>query len=105
MDRGPMPVTPKEYWFARRFPLGDRRSALTPVHWKGYAAAVGYALALFAGGGLFVYFGMIDHLIVGVLAFVAVAIVAGSWFALTAKANGDPVRTVAEYKKDKQQRV
>jgi hypothetical protein len=24
---------------------------------------------------------------------------------LTAKANGDPVRTVADYKKDKQQRV
>ena len=35
----------------------------------------------------------------------AVAVVAGAWFTLTAKANGDPVRTVDDYKKDKQQRV
>jgi hypothetical protein len=105
MDCGALPMSEREYWFARRYPLGDSRQAVSPVHWKGYAMTAIYTIALFTGGGLFVYFGMDDQLLIGVAVFAGVALVAGVWFVLTAKANGDPVRTVAEYKKDKQQRV
>ena len=100
-----MPVTEREYWFARRFPLGNPRQAYAPVHWKGYAVSLIFLSALTAGGVSFAWFGANDNLFMGIMIFVGVAIVAGAWFVLTAKANGDPVRTVAEYKKEKQQRV
>jgi hypothetical protein len=100
-----MTAQPQEYWFARRFPLGDHRKAMAPVHWKGYAAAVVYMLALLAGGGAFVYFGVTDRLMLGVVIFTIVAIGAAFWFITTARIHGDPVRTVAEYYKDRQQSV
>lgn len=90
----------KEYWFARRYPLGDRRSAIAPVHWKGRAISAVYVAALSAGGGLFVWMGMTDRLLEGIAIFAIVAFVAALWFMLTARANGDPVRTVSDYKKD-----
>ncbi|MGE0741341.1 MAG: hypothetical protein AB7O98_08365 [Hyphomonadaceae bacterium] len=91
----------KEYWFARRFPLSDQRRAMAPVHWKGYAVSIVYVVALLFGGGLFVFLGMTERMMEGVAVFGVIAFVAAAWFMLTAKANGDPVRTVADYKKDK----
>jgi len=98
-------MSEREYWFARRFPLGSPRQAYAPVHWKGYAVSLVFVIALTAGGVAFAYLGATDNLFMGVMVFAAVAILAGAWFTLTAKANGDPVRTVADYKKDKQQGV
>ena len=95
----------REYWFARRYPLGDRRQAYAPVHWKGYAVSLVFVAALTGGGVAFAYLGAKDDFFMGLAVFVGVTIVAGAWFILTAKANGDPVRTVAEYQKDKGQRV
>lgn len=94
-----MPVT-REYWFARRFPLGDRRQAYAPVHWKGWMATALFVLALCGGGAAFVYFGMHDQMMEGVAAFSITAFVAMSCFLLLVRANGDPVRTVREYKED-----
>ncbi len=45
------------------------------------------------------------NIFIGAMVFAGVALLAGAWFTLTAKANADPIRTVADYKKDKQQRV
>jgi hypothetical protein len=94
-------MTDREYWFARRFPLGDGRQSVAPVHWKGYAASGAYVVALLVGGGFFLYFGLRDQLLEGAAIFGVVAFVAGAWFVLTARANGDPVRTIADYKQDK----
>lgn len=98
-------MSEREYWFARRFPLGNPRQAYAPVHWKGHAVSLIFVIALTAGGVAFAWFGANDNLFIGIMIFAGVAIIAGAWFTLTAKANGDPVRTVAEYKKDKQQSV
>jgi hypothetical protein len=95
----------REYWFARRYPLGDTRQAIAPVTWQGYAVSMTFVLALTAGAVGFAYLGASGDLFMGIMLFIGVAIVAGAWFILTAKANGDPIRTVADYKKDKQQRV
>lgn len=105
MDRGALPMSEREYWFARRFPLGSSRQAYAPVHWKGYLVALIFVIALTAGGVAFAWYGAHDNMLQGITIFVGVAFLAGVWFTLTAKANGDPVRTVAEYKKDRQQRV
>ncbi len=91
----------KEYWFARRFPLGDHRNAMGPVHWKGWLVSCSFVVALMLGGVAFAYLGATDRMTYGIAAFILVAFVATTWFLLTARANGDPVRTVAEYKKDK----
>jgi hypothetical protein len=98
-------MSEREYWFARRFPLSDPRQSYAPVHWKGYAVALLFVAALTAGGFAFAWLGASGDMFMGVLVFAGVALVAGSWFILTAKAKGDPVRTVADYRKDKQQRV
>lgn len=100
-----MPVSEREYWFARRFPLSDQRQAFAPVHWKGYLVSLVFVSALTGGGVAFAYLGAKDDMFEGVLVFAIVALLAGVWFTMTAKANGDPIRTVADYKKDKQQRV
>jgi hypothetical protein len=98
-------MSEREYWFARRFPLSDPRQSYAPVHWKGYAVSLIFVAALTAGGFAFAWLGASGDMFTGILIFSGVAIVAGAWFILTAKANGDPVRTVADYRKDKQQRV
>lgn len=105
MDDGALPVTEREYWFARRFPLGHPRQAYAPVHWKGYALSLVFVAALTGGGVAFAWLGASGNMFMGVAVFAVVALLAGLWFTLTAKANGDPLRTVADYKKDKQQRV
>lgn len=105
MDDGALPVSEREYWFARRYPLSDGRQAYAPVNWKGYAASLLFVTALTGGGIAFAWFGAHGGMFEGVIIFAIVALLAGVWFTLTAKANGDPIRTVADYRKDKQQRV
>jgi hypothetical protein len=105
MDSGALPMSEHEYWFARRFPLGSPRQAYAPVHWKGWAVSLIFVCALTAGAVGFAWLGASGDMFMGVMVFIGVAIVAGLWFTLTARANGDPVRTVDDYKKDKQQRV
>lgn len=97
-----MPVTePKEYWFARRFPFGDRRGAMAPVHWKGWAVSFLFVIALMLGGVAFAWFGAQDDLLKGAAIFVVVAFFATIWFIGTSQRKGDLVRTVADYKKDR----
>jgi len=90
----------REYWFARRFPLGDPRSAYAPVHWKGWLASAFFVLALLGGGAAFVYYGMEGLMAQGIAAFTITGFVAMACFLLLVRANGDPVRTVREYKED-----
>ena len=88
-----------EYWFARRFPVGDRRNAMAPVHWKGFAAVAIYVVALIIGGLAFAWMGASGHLVQGTLVFAAAAIVGAGWFIVVSQAKGDPNRTVADYRK------
>jgi len=92
-------TTQGEYWFARRFPIGDRRNAYAPVHWKGFAASGVFVLALLIGGFAFAWMGASGDLIWGTAVFAITALVSAGWFITVANAKGDKTRTVADYKK------
>ncbi len=86
-----------EYWFARRFPVGDRRKSMAPVHWKGFAASAVYVAVLSIGGLAFAWMGAGGYLVQGTIVFVVAALVGAGWFITVARAKGDPNRTVADY--------
>ncbi|HYD85846.1 MAG TPA: hypothetical protein VEA80_00060 [Vitreimonas sp.] len=88
-----------EYWFARRFPVGDRRNAFAPVHWKGFVAAGVFVLTLLIGGFAFAWMGASGDLMWGSVVFAVTAFVSAGWFITVANAKGDKTRTVADYKK------
>lgn len=90
----------REYWFARRFPLGHPRSAMAPVNWKGWMVVIAFFSLMIGGAGAFVWFALRNNVLEGAAMFLVIAFMAGAWFVLMAMANGDRVRTVAEYKED-----
>lgn len=103
MDYGAVPVTrhfsAPEYWFARRFPPSDRRSAFAPVHWKGWAVSIAFVSALAVGGVAFAWLGASGQLVQGVAIFALVALLSGACFISVAAAKGDKMRTVQDYRK------
>jgi len=98
-----MPMTAQErhYWFARRYPLGDVRQSMAPVHWKGWCVAFGFVGVLLGGAGAFVWFTLQGNLLEGAAMFAILAFIAGAWFVLMTMANGDRVRTVADYREER----
>lgn len=93
----PQPAT--EYWFARRFPVGDSRNAFAPVHWKGWLASAAFIAALLIGGAAFAWMASRGFLVQGAVAFITTAFLAGGWFIVVASAKGDRSRTVQDYRK------
>src|SRR5690606_12679479 len=87
-----------EYWFARRYPLGNPRNAMAPVHWKGWVMSAVFVAALAAGGVTFAWLGASGRMAAGIGVFVLVAFVATAWFIMLVRANGDRVRTVEDYR-------
>jgi hypothetical protein len=100
MDIGAVPVT--EYWFARRFPVGSPRNAMSPVHWKGYAVVAAYVTLLVLGGVGFAWLGASGKLIAGATIFAVAAVVGASLFIGLSNVKGDKTRTVADYRKGAQ---
>jgi hypothetical protein len=90
-----------QYWFARRFPLGDPRSAMGPVHWKGFAVSIGFAVALISGAAAWVWLAQDGRAVEGAAIFTVVAFVAGLWFVTTTRQHGDRIKTVADYREEK----
>lgn len=90
-----------EYWFARRYPLGDPRSSMAPVHWKGWLVAAVFVIAMLAGAGAFVWFSRLDRMAEGAAFFTLAAFVGGVFFVTVSRQHGDRVRTVADYKEEK----
>jgi hypothetical protein len=91
-----------EYWFARRFPMGDRRQSMAPVHWKGVVVAVGFVVAMVLGALAWAWMAQTDRPVEGLQIFLVVAFVDAIWFITTSRARLDRTKTVAEYRKDKQ---
>ncbi len=98
MDHGVVPMT-REYWFARRFPVGNPRNAYAPVHWKGWAAAGIFVVALLIGAAGFAWMAATGHFVQGAVVFAVAAIVGLVWFVTIAQVKGDRTRTVEEYRK------
>lgn len=89
-----------EYWFARRFPVGNPRNAMAPVSWMGYAIVTLYVTLLVLGALAFAWLGASGELIVGATVFAAAAVVGAGLFIGLSNIKGDKARTVAEYRKD-----
>ncbi len=89
-----------EYWFARRFPVGNPRNAMAPVHWKGYATVAAYVTLLVLGGVAFAWMGAQGQLIAGAVVFGVAALIGASLFIGLSSAKGDKARTVADYRKE-----
>jgi len=88
-----------EYWFARRFPVGDQRKAYAPVHWKGWAVSLAFAIVLTIGGVAFAWLGASGNMIAGVAVFVLAALIGAGGFISIAEAKADKTRTVEDYRK------
>jgi len=100
MDQWSVPVT--EYWFARRYPMGDHRQAMAPVHWKGVAVAAGFVAAMLFGAAAWAWMVRTQRPVEGLQLFLVVTFADVIWFLTTARARLDRTKTVAEYKKDRQ---
>lgn len=91
-----------EYWFARRFPMGDPRQAMAPVHWKGVVVGVGFVVAMLAGAAAWAWLVQTDRPVEGFELFLVIVFFDVIWFITTSRARLDRTKTVAEYRKDKQ---
>lgn len=89
-----------EYWFARRFPVGNPRNAMGAVHWKGYAIIAVYVTMLVLGGMAFAWLGASGELIKGAVIFGGSAVIGAGLFIFFSNNKGDKTRTVADYRKD-----
>lgn len=90
-----------QYWFARRYPLGDPRNGMAPVHWKGVVVSVGFVAILLIGGGLWAWLAAGNRAAEGAALFTVCAFVDGMWFIQTSRERGDRIRTVADYREQK----
>jgi hypothetical protein len=95
----------QEYWFARRFPVGHPRNAMSPINEGGYAAVRTFVSTMTSGAIAAVVLSFIAfwisqpalYVVAGVV-FVAAAIYAGWRFISVATSRGDHNHTVDDYK-------
>ena len=88
-----------EFWFARRFPIGNPRNAMAPVSPEGWRVVWIFVGCMVGGAVLALVLAALGAYILGFVAFVGLAI-AGAWYFIkTANARGDTTRTVDDYKR------
>ena len=87
-----------EYWFARRFPVGNPRNAIAPVSREGRLVALGFGVAMLVGGVIGAFIAMSGEAVLGVATFAVIAGLAGGAFITIAAKKGDRNHTVDDYK-------
>ena len=92
-----MSVTP-EYWFARRYPIGQARAGMAPVHWKGWAVVGGYVVGFILAAALTFWFAGKGDLVQAAFIFVAASFGLTISFISTSHKKGDHAHTVADYR-------
>jgi hypothetical protein len=90
-----------EYWFARRFPVGNPRSGMAPVHWKGWLVVAVFLLAMIAGAATFAWLGADGRVAEGAAVFALFAFGAMIFFVTLSREKGDRIRTVDDYRKER----
>ena len=88
-----------EFWFARRFPVGHRRNAMSPVSSEGWLVVYAFIAAMGVGALLFLWLGLSGSIVAGVIVFVLFAIAGGGGFLWMAGTKGDTARTVDDYRR------
>lgn len=93
-----------KYWFARRFPLTDRRNSMSPVTPEGFRVAwvfVGWMAGGAVAAVLILVLAVLWLPLVGVLApvvFIGCAVYGAWYFIDKAQKRGDHQNTVDDYK-------
>ena len=93
-----------KYWFARRFPLSDRRNGMAPITPEGYRVAWIFVAWMIGGAiaaGVILVLGVLWIPFLGVLApfiFIGCAIYGAWYFIMQAKNRGDHQHTVDDYR-------
>lgn len=90
-----------EFWFARRFPVGNPRNAMAPVTREGRMAFVRFVAGMLGGAivwGLLAATGRTPLVILGCAIFVAAAFGSGWWLIAMVVRHGDTKHTVDDYR-------
>ncbi len=98
-----MSMIPRERdrpWFARRFPVGDRRESMGPAHPIGYAIVFGFIGLMATGALIFFALALIGWMLAGLMSFVALAALGAFLFIYLARTRGDAARTISEVRND-----
>lgn len=88
-----------EVWFARRFPVGDPRNSMAPVHWKGWMMFAVFAAAVAVGGLGFLLSALNGEWLWGIVVFVALSAMGAGMLLMAVAQHGDVAKTVEEYRK------
>ncbi|MBL8550788.1 MAG: hypothetical protein JNJ73_12460 [Hyphomonadaceae bacterium] len=89
----------KEIWFARRFPVGNPRSSMAPVHWKGWMMFGVFVAAMAIGALGFALSAVSGQFLWGVIVFLALTAMGAGMLMLAVVTHGDTEKTVDEYRK------
>jgi hypothetical protein len=90
----------ERYWFARHRANPPGRG-LVPLRWQGRAVIALFVIAIIGGGILWLLLALLFHLfIVGVIIFALCALAGGAFFIWAAATRSDPVRSVADYRRE-----
>lgn len=92
-----MPMTGQ--WFARRFPVGHPRNAMSPVRREGYLVVALFLTAMALGAAAFAALALLGLFFAGIVIFAALAALGAGAFIWLAHVKGDRARTVADYRK------
>ena len=87
-----------DYWFARRFPVGHSRNAMSPVSREGWLVVASFIASMVLGGIAFAALAVDGDVVIGAVVFAAVSILGAGAFIAAAVAKGDRNHTVADYR-------
>lgn len=87
-----------EYWFARRFPVGNPRNAMAPVSPEGYRVVYTFIGAAVGGLLLWIIFAMMGQWLAGIIVFILGAGGGGWYFIQATQGKGDHQHTIEDYR-------
>lgn len=91
-------MTNRTYWFARRFPLTDRRNSVAPISWHGYAVAGVFLSGMVFAALAWLALAAVGLMLVGMAVFIFGAALAGGAFIAVAARTADMQHTVEDYR-------
>ena len=91
----------RDFWFARRHPLGAMRGGMAPLGWKGWALRGAFVVALVAAGGFGAWVADHSNTGRGVAAFGIFGFGAWLGYSRVVHMKGDILRTVADHRNEK----
>ncbi len=88
----------QDYWFARRYPVGNPRNGMSPVRREGMYVAWAFIAGMVLGAVCFLFLGLNGQIIGGAIVFALMAAASGGMFIGMAASKGDKQRTVDDYR-------